>query len=90
MLNLVQCIDHRCHVHALIIKTDLFLLYFGHKNSVQNIKLILPIVMLANIQIFRSPVMPVYPLGLAAGPITATKVASSRTVKVEVGNTSHP
>ena len=36
-----------------------------------------------------SPVMAVYPLGFAAGPMTATKVASSRMMKLLVGNGSH-
>ena len=35
------------------------------------------------------PVIPVYPLGLAEGPITATKVASSRAVILFAGKASH-
>ena len=33
----------------------------------------------------RSPVMAVYPLGFAEGPITAVKVVSSRTTNLLVG-----
>ena len=39
--------------------------------------------------LFWSPVIAVYPLGFAEGPITATKVASSRAVKVLLGKASH-
>ena len=35
------------------------------------------------------PVIPVYPLGLAEGPITATNVASSRAVILFAGKASH-